>query len=186
MNTRHTFRAACLVLLLLGAGQAAARSTVTDPDRPRQLEGDSPVSVSWDDPARFTEIRYSGNRWEAEQGNWVEDLAEYMQARVSKKLPAGQRMEIRITDIDRAGDYEPGRGPDADRIRVIRDIYPPRLSFSYTRYDANGRVLDQGERKLVDLGYLHRTTRRYANDPLAHEKRLFDDWVNRELKAAGV
>ena len=184
MNVRNVFRTAGLAILLLAGSQAAAR-TVTDPDRPRQLEGEGPVGVSWEDPAGFTELRYSGNRWEAAQGNWVVELAEYIRERVGKALPPGQRMDIRITNIDRAGDYEPGRGINADRIRVIRDIYPPRLSLDFTRYDADGRVIDQGERKLKDLGYLYRTGRHFDSDPLRHEKRLVDDWVARELKAPG-
>ncbi|WP_111268150.1 DUF3016 domain-containing protein [Marilutibacter maris] len=185
MNVRSVFRTTALAILLLAGTQAAAR-TVTDPERPRQLEGEDPVSVSWDDPAGFSEIRYSGNRWEAEQGNWVEELARYIRERAGRALPAGQRIDIRITDIDRAGDYEPGRGVDGDRIRVVRDIYPPRLSLSFTRYDASGQVIAQGERRLTDLGYLHRASRRFGNDPLGHEKRLVDDWVNAELRVPGA
>lgn len=184
MNIRSFFRIAGLALLLTGASQAVAATTVTDPDKPRQLEDDGPVSVSWDDPAGFTEIRYSGNRWEAEQGNWVEQLAEHMRKQVGKFLPEGQRMDIHITDIDRAGRYEPRVG-DLDRVRIVRDIYPPRLSFTFTRTGANGQVLDQGERKLSDMAYLSRTSVAYNTDNLAFEKRLIDDWVRREVKAAG-
>ncbi|MCF7222002.1 DUF3016 domain-containing protein [Marilutibacter chinensis] len=184
MNLHTLFRTAAVTVLLLAGSQAAAR-TVTDPDRPRQLENGHPVSVSWDDPAGFTELRYSGNRWEAKQGNWVVELAEYLRERVGKALPAGQRVDIRITNIDRAGDYEPGRGMNADRIRVMRDIYPPRLWLSFTRYDADDRVIGQGEPRLADLGYLQRTSRHFNSDPLAHEKRLVDDWVAREFGRAG-
>lgn len=186
MNIRNFFRIACMALLLVGANQAMARvTTVTDPERPRQLEGDSPVSVSWDDPADFTEIRYSGNRWEAQRGNWVMQLAEHLRKQVGKALPEGQRVEIHITDIDLAGDYRPGQGMNTDHIRMMRDIYPPRMRFDYTRYDANGQIIAQGERKLSDMGYLSRSTTRFDSDKLAYEKRMIDEWVRREMTAAG-
>ena len=56
-----------------------AASTVTDPSRPRALPADGPVSVEWTDPAEFSELRFSQNRWEAQQGDWVTQLARYLQ-----------------------------------------------------------------------------------------------------------
>ena len=55
--------------LMAGSANAAPRA-VTDPDAPRALQANGPVSVKWDDPATFTEIRQSTNRFEAERGNW--------------------------------------------------------------------------------------------------------------------
>ncbi|MBB1088548.1 DUF3016 domain-containing protein [Lysobacter sp. SG-8] len=183
MKIRTVLAGAMLALLV--AGPAGAVRTVTDPDLPRELETTGPVQVSWEDPSSFSELRGSGNRWEAEQGDWVNDLAEYLAERVGRVLPEGQRVAIHITDIDLAGDYEPGRGIDGDRIRLQRDIYPPRLRFDFTRTGADGDVIDQGERKLSDMAYLSRSNLRYHNDALAYEKRMIDDWVAREVAAAG-
>ena len=59
-------------------GQARPKN-VTDPDIPRSLPTDGgAVSVQWTDPAQFSEIKFSGNRWESEQGTWVVDLARYL------------------------------------------------------------------------------------------------------------
>jgi hypothetical protein len=185
MNAARLPILAVLLAVCAGCATQAGSRNVTDPDLPRQLQTEGAVSVSWDDPAGFTELTHSGNRWEAQRGNWVHDLAEYMQQRVGKVLPAGQRMDIHITNIARAGRYEPGRGPRMDSIRVLRDIYPPRLSFDFKRLDANGQVIDEGQRRLSDMSYLMRPTMRFGSDPLAYEKRLIDDWISRELRPAG-
>ena len=37
---------------------------VTDPDAPRALPEQGPVSVRWEDPSKFSDLRYSGNRYE--------------------------------------------------------------------------------------------------------------------------
>ena len=179
-------RITVLLLAALFAGQAGARSTsVTDADYPRSLEGEGPVAVSWGDPAQFSEIRNSRNRWEARRGDWVRQLAEYLQEEAAEQLAPGERLEVVITDIERAGDYEPAAGRGQD-IRIIREIYPPRLTLRYRRVDANGAVVDEGERKLTDVGFMTSGTGTLDNDPLRYEKRLIDDWIRRDLRARGA
>jgi len=174
-----TLRTAALLLALATAPALAARGDVTDPDRPRALPGDA-VSVSWTDPSQFSELRFSGNRWEAARGDWVTDLAEYLQERAAKRLPDGQRMEVTITDIQRAGRYEPWLGYRYDSVRIMRDHYPPRMTLSFRITDAAGQVVTEGERKLADTSYLYSVSSTNT-DPLRYEKRLIDDWLRREL-----
>jgi hypothetical protein len=167
---------------LLAAGTASARpADVTDPDAPRSLPADGPVDVQWTDPAQFSEIRDSSNRWEARRGDWVQALAKYLRKRASGRLPAGERLEVTFTDIERAGDFEPWHGARGDSIRYMRDIYPPRISLDFRRVGADGSVIEQGSRKLSDLGYLQRATRPTDSDPLRYEKQLIDDWLREEF-----
>lgn len=169
------------VLLAVASLPALAASTrVTDPDLPRELPAQGPVSVSWTDPAQFADIRNSPNKWEAERGNWVHDLAAYMREKAAKDLKPGQTLDVRFTDMDRAGEYEPWHGPSTDHIRIMKDIYPPRLTFDFTLRDADGRVVDQGQRKLTDMSYLM-GARPMDSDPLRFEKRMIDQWAGREL-----
>ena len=179
-------RTACLLLaaaLLATSAVSAKVRNVTDPDAPRSLPAEGPVAVQWTDPAQFTELRYSRNRWDAQRGNWVEDLAEHLRKQASKQLPEGQKLEVTITDIKRAGDYEPWHGSRLDDVRIMRDIYPPRISLQFTLTDANGQIIDQGERKLSDTGYLLNSSLPNNTDPLRYEKRLLNDWVRRELQS---
>ncbi|MET0654813.1 MAG: DUF3016 domain-containing protein [Pseudoxanthomonas sp.] len=172
-----------ILLALAVAGPVAAKSrNVTDPDAPRSLPAEGRVSVDWTDPAQFSDIRYSGNSWEAKRGNWVEQLAEYLQKSADKRLPPGERLQVTITDIKRAGQYEPWRGPNLQNTRVVRDLYPPRISLTFKRTDAQGNVIDQGERKLIDSGFLQGSTPLGDSDPLRYEKSLLDDWLRKYLK----
>jgi len=173
-------------LLLAGSALAKPPRTVTDPARPRALPEDGAVAVSWGDPAQFTELRFSGNRWEAERGNWVVELAQYLRAALEKQLPAGERMEVEITDIDRAGRYEPMAGPRLDSVRILRNIDAPSMRLSFRRYAADGTLLAEGERRLRDMTYLNNVNVLSSSDPLRYEKRMIDDWSRRELRAAQV
>jgi hypothetical protein len=168
------------LLALVLAGPASAIN-VTDPDYPRSLEQDGPVAVSWTDPAQFTEIRYSRNRFEARHGDWVRDIARHVARRSASALAAGETLEVEITDIKRAGEFEPGAGR-SDHVRIVRDLYPPRIHLRYSRRDATGNIVDSGERELTDMGFLQRAGGTVSmGDGLRYEKRLIDDWVRRDL-----
>ncbi len=180
-----TLRLAFITMLLAlatAAGVAAAKPrTVTAPDAPRSLPEQGPVSVRWTDPAQFSELRFSGNPTEARRGNWVVELAEHLRASAAARLPAGERLEVTITDIKRAGEYEPGHGIQFNDVRVIRDLYPPRMTLTFTRTGADGAVLAEGERTLTDPGFLINASAVNSSDPLRFEKQMIDQWLRREL-----
>ena len=182
-------RTACLLLaaaLLATSAVSAKVRNVTDPDAPRSLPADGPVAVQWADPAGFTDLKFSGNRWQAAQGNWVFQLAEHLRDSASKRLPEGDRLDVTITDIGRAGRYEPGRGIQLDSVRIMRDIYPPTMELSFKRYDASGQLVDEGQRRLRDSMYLSNSSIISGNDNLRYEKRLVDDWLREELGRRNV
>ena len=176
--------AAALACVLALAGPAGAID-VTDPDYPRSLDAEGPVAVSWTDPSEFSELRYSRNRFESRHGDWVRDIARHLARRAAGALAPGEHLEVEITDIKRAGEFEPAVGR-SDHVRIVRDIYPPQIHLRYTRHDAAGSVIDSGERELTDIGFLHRAGGTVSmSDPLRHEKRLVDDWVRRDLAGQG-
>lgn len=172
-----------LAALALGA-TACATTTSTGmlaPDAPRALPAAGPVSVAWSDPAGFTEMRFSGNRWAAARGDWLQDLARHMRKRGEQALPAGERLELTILDLTRAGQYEPWQGSRMDDVRFVRDIYPPRMTLRFRHLDAAGNVIAEGERKLTDPAFLTTASPLNDNDPLRFEKRMVDSWLRREF-----
>jgi hypothetical protein len=105
-------------------------------------------------------------------------------ATLTKHVPPGRRLELRFTDIDLAGDYEPWRGPDFDDIRIMKDIYPPRMKFEFRLLDAkSGAVVREGSERISDMSYLMSAGLLPNHDPLRYDKNLLTDWVRRELRA---
>jgi Protein of unknown function (DUF3016) len=154
---------------------------VTDPKAPRSLPAEGTVAVSWNDPAKFSELRGSGNRSEAERGDWVTDIARYLRQRAEKKLPSDERLEVTITDIRRAGNFEPWRGIEYRDVRILRELYWPRIAIEFKRTRADGSVVAEGQRVLSDPSYLGSASFAGEGDPLRYEKALIDRWVRREL-----
>lgn len=182
MNARSL--ALPLALALAVAGCATTQPDMLAADAPRALPESGPVSVSWNDPATFTELRYSRNHWDAERGSWLTDLAKYLRERAETHLPAGERLDLTIVDVDRAGDYEPWHGMRHENIRIVRDIYPPRMTLQIRHFDASGALVSEGERKLSDPAFLLGSSPIHDSDPLRYEKRMIDSWLRRELNTA--
>ena len=95
-------------------------------------------------------------------------------------LAIALELPLVILDIQRAGQYEWSYGAARD-LRVLRDIYPPRILLRFRRVDANGNVIAEGDRRLADLAYLMSPPPLPASDTLRYEKRLIDQWVRREF-----
>ena len=160
---------------------AACATTAPVSSGPGQLDAEGPVQVSWTDPASFSEITRGRDRMETLRGTWVRELALYLRGAAADKLQPGETLEVELLDVDRAGDYEPWHGPDADDIRITRHIYPPSVVLRFRHQDASGRVLAEGERRLRDSGFMSRALTHRSTDPLRYEKQLLDDWLAREL-----
>ncbi len=176
-----------LVVVLLATATAAARTrNVTDPDAPRALPVEGSVQVQWTDPSQFSDLKFSGNRWRAAQGNWVEELAEHLRTSAGKRLPEGERLDVTITDIHRAGRYEPWHGMHLQDVRFLRDHYPPSMSLEFHRYAADGTLIAEGTREMRDAGFLTGGGSPTARENLYYEKRMIDGWLRDELRVAPV
>ena len=169
-----------VVAMLLAGCASNGPMRVTDPDQPRAVGEGTPVQVQWGDPAGFTELRYSPNRQQASQGDWVVELGTYVSQRVARVLPAGERVEVDILDMERAGELE-WWGNMHDDVRVMRPIYPPRMRVHFRRFGSDGQVVAEGERTISDLAYLDGPQPVSSSDPLRYEKRMVDRWVQREF-----
>jgi len=177
-----------LVVVLLATATATAKSrNVTDPDAPRSLPAEGPVQVQWTDPSDFSDLKFSGNRWRAAQGSWVEQLAQHLRDSAEKRLPEGDRLEVTITDLNRAGRYEPWRGMQMQDVRFVRDHYPPSMTLEFRHYGADGQLIAEGTREVRDMGFLSMGGGNTANrDNLYYEKRMIDGWLRDELRRSEV
>jgi hypothetical protein len=170
MTMRMPALACCATLAILAGIAATGTAALADA---------APVSVAFVEPETFTDIGDRDIPSPRVREAWLNELRRHIERRAASLLPAGATLAVTITDIDMAGGFEPWRraGPD---VRIVRDVYPPRIDLRFVLADAQGTVLREGERKLRDLAFLMRPTL-HPTDPLRHEKALLDDWLDREL-----
>ena len=166
--------------LVVLCGLAACTSPLPSGHSDRSGAPPGAISVSWSDPAQFSEARENRRESAAAREAWLSALSVHLAEQAAAVLPRNEKLQVRITDVRRAGGYEPWRGPQADNVRIVRDVSAPRITLAFKRLDAGGGVLDSGQRELRDLNFLMRS-RRYGSDPLGYEKLLLDDWVGKEF-----
>ena len=174
MKARHVSLAALALVLATAVSARAVEAKEKAP---------SPVEVSYVSSENFTDFKDSdlGND-RARQ--YLEDLfREHLQRVAKPYLAEGQKLEIRFTDIDLAGDFEPWRGVNFHDIRIVKDLYPPRMKFEFKLTGADGKVVTEGKRELSDLAYMMNISIR-RDDPYQYDKALLDDWIRKEFKKA--
>lgn len=142
---------------------------------PAAVAQDSPrAQVSWVDPETMAETRTYNPRPERPE-TWIEPLAQHLQRSLERRLPQGERMDVTIVDVLRAGRFEPWQRGGLEEVRILRDHTPPRITLAWRHYDAQGALIDEGQQRLVDSAYGMRST--LDTDPLRFEKRMLDAWV---------
>ena len=133
--------------------------------------------VEWVNPERFTDA--APVHPHATTAEMLEPLRVHLVRRASERLPAGQLLDVWITDVDLAGDMWPVQR-FVNPVRVVKNIYPPRVDLRFRLADANGAVLKEGSRTLRDTSFLlHR--KGDPGDPLRYEKSMIDRWLHAEL-----
>lgn len=140
----------------------------------------SPVSVTFVTPEKFTDLKDGYMDTERDRDYLLGEIKTQIEALAPKFLVAGQSLEIKVTDIDLAGDFEPWHGIDFDHIRVLKDIYPPRMTLEFRLVDADGKVVSEGTRRLQNLSYLM-TLAMPSTDPLRYDKEMIRDWMRQEF-----
>jgi hypothetical protein len=131
-------------------------------------------------PEKFSDVRDASMGSDKGRDGILEQLKNYIVQRTKTYVPAGQQLIITVTDVDLAGDFEPWRGPEMTDVRVVKDIYPPKIDLEYTLTGPGGKVVKTGKRQLRDLAFQMKISIN-RDDPLRYEKSLLDDWLRSDF-----
>jgi len=169
MKTR--FLASAFLGLIAGGAMFAASA-----EKPA-----SPVEVTFVNAEKFTDVKNDYMEDDRDREYILEQLKDHLLKRGAKYLTAGQRLEIKVTDVDLAGDFEPWRGPNYNDIRIVKDLYPPRATLEFRLVDADGKVVSEGKRQLRDMAFLM-SVAMPTSDPLRYDKEMLSNWLHSEFK----
>ncbi|NOU53184.1 DUF3016 domain-containing protein [Pseudoalteromonas sp. JBTF-M23] len=100
-------------------------------------------------------------------------------AKLAEKLPDGYKLDVTFNDIDLAGEAR----FNMDNIRVVKDIYFPRLDISYRLVDNKGQQVIEATEELKDMSFLDRI-KSGREGSLYYEKRLLDQWFESQIAKA--
>ena len=167
MNRRSRMISA--LALVLVAGCTAAAPVDESPAR---------ISIAFIEPEKFTDARRA--ELEPTSTGIVGELQKFIITTGARYIPENMKLNIRITDIDLAGDFELFRGPQADQVRIVKGLYPPHIVLEFEIIDSAATVVKSGKRDLTDINYQLRSV--YPReDYLRYEKDILRDWLRAEL-----
>jgi hypothetical protein len=162
----HSILLLTLPVLLIGGRSAAVAET---------------VNVTFVHPETYTDASLYGGVGTKAGKPVLKELSQYLEMLGTRYLASGQSATVEIMDIDLAGQFEPWRKFAYD-VRIMRDVYPPRITIRYRLMDS-GRIVTEGQETLVNVDYLANPAVRLSEDPLRYEKALLADWFQKRFTA---
>lgn len=170
MKTTRMLLGAMLCLATTGAMFAADAGVKTD----------ARVEVTFFQPEKFMDVRDAYIPSEKGRDAILEQLRDYIVIRAKLFVPEGQKLSITFTDIDLAGEFEGWRGPEFMDVRIVKDIYSPKMNLEFKLTSADGTVLKEGKRQLRDLAFMMKISIK-RDDERRFEKALLDDWLEHDF-----
>ena len=144
---------------------------------PSVMAGES--EVTWTNPDKYRDVKANDmeSRKRFEERTF-KNLEKHF-AKLAAQLPEGQTLKLDVTDVDLAGDVNAG---GIERIRIVKEIYFPRMKFSYELVGADNSVIVADEINLKDMNFMTGSRLKYRNDSLGYEKKMLDDWFKKTFK----
>jgi len=135
--------------------------------------------IKWNNPEKYRDIKAGDENRKAFKARVYKTFEKHF-AKLAEKLPENQTLKIEINDIDLAGDVNIGGG--INRIRIITDLYFPRMKFSYNLLNADNTSAKAGEINLKDMSFMLGSNLRYRNDSFGYDKKMIAEWFKDTFK----
>lgn len=137
------------------------------------------VNITWQGVDNYRDVKAVGDIQSRYELRTFETLTKNLNKAASKALKPDQKLLLVVTDLDLAGDVRPTFGASVSDIRVVKDLYPPRMTFSYQILEGD-QVIMAGDEKLTDLGFMQMIG--VASDrPLRYESKMLADWLQKTV-----
>lgn len=138
------------------------------------------AKVIWQAPDNYTDIREGNELRDSFRAQLFHDF-ESIFADMAKQLPDGYLFEVTVTDVDLAGQVNGMHGASWQNIRVVKAIYWPRMSFSYTLKNAAQELLQSGQEEVKDLGFMS-AVGSAGQTRFGYEERMLKNWFKKQQR----
>ena len=127
--------------------------------------------VTWTDYKSYRDIDPGNEGRKQFRERTFKDLEKHF-AKLASNLPEDHTLKIDVTDVDLAGDTN---AAGINRTRIIKQLYSPRMNFSYQLLNAKGEVVKSEDVVIRDMNFMSGRLK-YRNTSLPYEKKMLDDW----------
>ncbi|MCX7205995.1 MAG: DUF3016 domain-containing protein [Proteobacteria bacterium] len=131
------------------------------------------AKVIWQNPEKYSDIRASHERQDRFQEKLFKHFDKVL-TELATQLPSDAQLEITVTDFDLAGEIIPRAGNRFNEIRIIKEIYSPKISFSYV-YSYKDQIVS-GTENLRDMNYMSGIGRSSNRAEFEYEEKMIRKW----------
>ncbi|UCX03486.1 DUF3016 domain-containing protein [Shewanella glacialimarina] len=137
------------------------------------------VKVEWLEPDNYNDIKASNELQSRFENRFFETMTKNINKQAEKTLKPNQKLEMQVSNVDLAGDMRPTFGATTGDLRVVKELYPPKMTFTYQILEDN-KVIISGDEKLTDMSFLSRISR-INERPFSAETTMLNDWLKRTV-----
>ena len=147
---------------------------------PDQVTKSGMITIEWDNPQDYTDVKAVGGKQGPYETRVFKDLTDNLAKVAQQNLKSGLTLELIVTDLDLAGNVQSTFGATPNDIRVVKPVYPPRITFSYSVLEGD-KVIMVGDEKLTDLNFMN-GLKTPNQTSLHYENALFKSWLVTKVK----
>lgn len=165
---------------IFGSSMNSVMAAENEEQQVNPLTEKGAVKIEWQKPDDYRDIEAVAGKQSRYEKSVFEKLTKQLSRDAAKVLKPNQKLTMVVTDLDLAGDVRPTFGASPNDIRIVKDIYPPRMTFSYKVLEGE-QVIMAGNEKLSDLGFMSSIRSSSHSDSLRHEMKLLKDWLRKSV-----
>jgi hypothetical protein len=137
--------------------------------------------VNWQNTHKYTDID-SANLGKKSMLNSIDKSFTKEFNELAAKLPVGFQLTITVTDLDLAGEVEPSPFSMMDQIRLLKDLYIPKITFDYQVLSAGGvSILEAKNFTLKDMQYLSGLRSTQSSESYYYERKMISEWFTKDV-----
>lgn len=134
------------------------------------------LKLNWGDMKKFTDVVTTDVNQDDFEKHLKQEFLK-MLTKQAQQLPAGQTLELTISDIDLAGHVPPETISTGRTLRIVKQAYWPRISFEYSLVDKDGKLLLSGKEDLKDMGFLNWIRKVNQSNEFDFEENMLKKWM---------
>lgn len=133
------------------------------------------AEIEWIKPEKFTDIRPANESRSNLHKRIFKELEQHF-SQLAEKLPEGQMLKVSVTNLDLAGDVRYMVGPNNATIRVVEDLYFPKMKFDYQLIASDKSVISTAKVDIKDMSFNTGVRSSLSSKAFHYEKSMIDDW----------
>lgn len=138
------------------------------------------VIVEYQNPDKFADVKDRQFKSSPEKNSNLIQLKSWLEKRAANWVADDRTLKVQFQDIDLAGEYEPWQPSQLSDIRIVKDLYPPKLKFHFQLLGADNAIISEGDRELKDLSFMMQADHN-SSESMRFEKRMLEDWLRKEF-----